>query len=376
VHLCLLAVYAGDMERLDVLASIIQQDHDVILNDWKNRVRQLPSAQGLDRLTLEDNFRSVLDEISNSLCQYRDSGSIPSAFSSIEHGRQRFEVGFDINEVAIEYSMLRQSLRECAARHGVSVDGVAGAVLHQLIDEEIAAAIAAHSRYQAARHEADIQERLADVVHNLKTPLSAIHTASHILEHRLSPESRQAVSTMLSIILRNCEHLNLMLTKLLEDTPRNETVLPSALNTRGGVDLHLLVADVIDDLYSLTEKTGVPILNEVPPDVHLKGDPLLLKQVLQNLLSNAVKYTNHGQILVGGSQDSNEVRFWVKDTGTGIAEDRLPHIFNRGEGDPFRQGSSGLGLAIVKKIVDAHQGRIRVESQAGEGSVFTVSLPQ
>jgi signal transduction histidine kinase len=180
---------------------------------------------------------------------------------------------------------------------------------------------------------------------------------------------------MLQIILRNCENLNVMLSKLLETTPRNEAVLPSKFSPTG-VDLHVLVADVIDDLYSITQKTGVPILNEVPPDVHLNADPLLLKQVLQNLLSNAVKYTETGQIVVGGTVTRQEVRFWVKDTGTGIAPAKMPNILARGEGDPLRPESSGLGLDIVMKIVGAHQGDVRIESELGKGSVFTVTLPR
>jgi two-component system, OmpR family, phosphate regulon sensor histidine kinase PhoR len=362
------------MERLDTLAAAIQQDHETLMRDWKQRVRELPSAQDLDRLTLENNFRSVLDEISNGLAHYQDSQTIPSPFSSVEHGRQRFEIGFDINEVVIEYGILRQVLRECAARHALSLDGVGGAVLHQIIDEEIASAVATHSAYQAQQHEADIRERLADVVHNLKTPLSAIHTASHILEHRLPSETRQAVATMLGIVVRNCETLSVMLSKLLETLPRNKMVLPSEL-TNSDIDLHLLTAEVVDDFYLIAQNTGVPVLNEVPSDIRLSADPLLLKQVLHNLLSNAVKYTHHGQISISATTTQQEVRFWVKDTGSGIAPQKLPHIFERGEGDPLRPESSGLGLDIVKKIVDAHRGNIEVQTELGQGSTFTIVLP-
>src|SRR5207302_137382 len=115
---------------------------------------------------------------------------------------QRFNIGVDITQVVIEYSMLRHALRDCAARHNISLDGLAGYVLHQVIDEAITSAVATYATAQAAHHEARVQDRIAMVVHDLKTPLSAIHTASHLLEGRLSPESRKSVSTMLGVILR------------------------------------------------------------------------------------------------------------------------------------------------------------------------------
>src|SRR5436190_2328701 len=106
--------------------------------------------------------------------------------------------------------MLRHALRDCAARHNISLDGLAGYVLHQVIDEAITSAVAAYATAQAARHEARVQERLSLVVHDLKTPVSSIHTASRLLEGRLSSESKKSVSTMLGVIIRNCENLNNM----------------------------------------------------------------------------------------------------------------------------------------------------------------------
>jgi signal transduction histidine kinase len=363
------------MERLDILARVIQEDHEIILRDWKARVRQLPKAQRLDRLTLEDHFRSVLDEISTALFQYQDTGTIPVPFTPIEHGRQRFEVGFDVHEVVIEYSILRQVLRECATRHDISLDGVAGAILHQILDGDIASAVATHTEYVTAQRDAEIDERLADVVHNLKTPLAAIQSASHILQHRMPAESKRALSTILDIVIRNCENLNTMVTKLLDKTSRTASLLPSELKVTN-LELRVLVADVIQMFSPLAENTGVSILNDVPAALQVTADPLLLKQVLQNLLSNALAYTEQGHISVGGSETPQEVRFWVRDTGSGILPEKLPHVFNRGEGDPLRPESSGLGLAIVKKIVDAHRGTITVESEPGSGSAFTVSLPR
>lgn len=362
------------MQRLDTLAALFQDEHETILEEWKNRVRQLPDAERLDKLTLEDSFRSVLDEISTALFQYQDSGTLPKPFTSVEHAQQRFEIGFDINELVIEYAILRHVLKDCALSHDLSLDGIAGTILDQIVDHDIASAVVAHSLEQATKHEARIAERLADVVHDLKTPLSAIRTASHILERRMTPESKQDLSTMLDIIIRNCDSLNAALMNLLEVTSGQGVVLPSK-PAPTDVTLHVLVADVIQSLTPLIEKTGVPILNEVPELLHIHADPFLMKQAIQNLVSNAVKYTDQGQISVGASEIEHRIDLWVKDTGSGIPPERLPQVFIRGEGDPEQPESSGLGLAIVKKIVEAHHAEITVQSEPGKGSVFMISFP-
>ena len=117
------------MERLERLARAIQGDSERILTDWKSRVRQLPNATRVDTLTLEDHFPAVLDEISTALMWHQQEGTLARPSSATEHGRQRFTIGFDLHQMIIEYNALRQVLRECAERHRISLDGIAGAVL-------------------------------------------------------------------------------------------------------------------------------------------------------------------------------------------------------------------------------------------------------
>ena len=115
--------------------------------------------------------------------------------------------------------------------------------------------------------------------------------------------------------------------------------------------------------------TGVP---------EVWGDHDRLLQVFENLIGNALKFTAAGgRITVGAAVNGNEVVFWVKDSGCGIAPEALPHIFDRfwqaTKGD--RRGA-GLGLPITKGIVDAHGGRVWVESTLGRGSTFFFSIPR
>jgi two-component system sensor histidine kinase BaeS len=105
-----------------------------------------------------------------------------------------------------------------------------------------------------------------------------------------------------------------------------------------------------------------------------------LAQVFGNLVSNAIRHTPHnGQIILSATQTEGEVRLHVADTGSGIAADDLPFIFDRFyRADSSRAqmtGESGLGLAIARSLVEAHGGRISVESSVGAGTTFTVALP-
>jgi signal transduction histidine kinase len=99
--------------------------------------------------------------------------------------------------------------------------------------------------------------------------------------------------------------------------------------------------------------------------------------VFENLIGNAIKFTNAGgRITVGAGSREHEVVFWVADTGCGIATESLPRVFDRfWQADRAGHHGAGLGLPIAKGIVDAHRGRIWVESTLGLGSVFFVAIP-
>jgi signal transduction histidine kinase len=117
------------------------------------------------------------------------------------------------------------------------------------------------------------------------------------------------------------------------------------------------------------------------PDLTLRADEDLLLQLLLNLLDNAIKYTEAGgEVSVGWEESGQQVRLWVCDTGVGIADEHLPHLFDRfyrvDKARSRAQGGVGLGLAINGWIVQAHGGSISVESSVGKGSTFTVWLPK
>jgi two-component system, OmpR family, phosphate regulon sensor histidine kinase PhoR len=107
------------------------------------------------------------------------------------------------------------------------------------------------------------------------------------------------------------------------------------------------------------------------------ADASLLKRVFQNLIANAIKYAPTGKVTIGAQSLNEEdaVECWVRDNGAGIALDRQEKVFEKLETDPNNPEGTGLGLAIVKMFVEAHGGKVTVESKIGDGTTFRFGLP-
>ncbi|MBY0397439.1 MAG: HAMP domain-containing histidine kinase, partial [Thermoleophilia bacterium] len=155
---------------------------------------------------------------------------------------------------------------------------------------------------------------------------------------------------------------------------------------RGTVDLAPLAAEGAEMLEGLAEARGVRlVVASKPGPVRVQGDPGRLAQVIANLMGNAIAYNRPGgSVTVAVAEDEEGAVLTVADTGIGIAEEHLPHLFERFyRVDPSRSreasggpGGNGLGLAICRGIVEAHGGTISVASRPGVGTTFTVRLPR
>ncbi|HEY0094315.1 MAG TPA: HAMP domain-containing sensor histidine kinase, partial [Archangium sp.] len=136
--------------------------------------------------------------------------------------------------------------------------------------------------------------------------------------------------------------------------------------------------EALESVRPLAEARGLKVAAELPDEeLWAKCDRTRVLQVLGNLLGNAVKFTaDGGQLTVGARVHRDELELWVRDTGTGIRPDALPHVFERyWQAKDAESRGTGLGLYIAKGIVEAHGGRIWAESQLGKGSTFTFTLP-
>ena len=147
------------------------------------------------------------------------------------------------------------------------------------------------------------------------------------------------------------------------------------------VNLAAIVARSMDEMTPLCQRRGLEMKAEIPGDLPaVIGDEESLVRVLINIIGNATKYTpSGGRIHIGAEYDDLDVTISISDTGTGIARDKIPFIFEpffRGKGKEDRQRGSGLGLTFCKKIMEAHDGSIEVQSKEGEGTTFLLKFPR
>lgn len=222
------------------------------------------------------------------------------------------------------------------------------------------------------------KEFVANVSHELRTPLSVI---KGYVETLVDGHQEMALSDrdkFLRTIQRHTERLNSLLEDLLT-LSRLESINPGL--HRETVDVGNLIAGIIDDYRARPAAAGHALSFSVDPAIgSVLVDPLKICQAFENLIDNALKYTPKGShIRVGAQLRQNEIEFSVSDNGPGIPGVDLPHIFERfyrvDKGRSREKGGTGLGLSIVKHIIQLHGGRVRVESELGQGTTFFLSIP-
>lgn len=219
------------------------------------------------------------------------------------------------------------------------------------------------------RSEAARRQFLADVAHELRTPLSVIRGNLEALLDGAFPLTPESLAPVYEETLHLGELVEDLRTLTLADTGH----LPLE---KEEMDIGALVAEVVEAVRPVAAEEGIQIALEREPNLLVLADPRRIRQVLGNLLSNALRFSPPcSTITVSALRRGSEVWVSVQDQGPGIPEEDLPHIFERFyKVDKSRaEGGTGLGLAIAKEIVQAHGGRIWAENQ--NGARFTFALP-
>jgi PAS domain S-box-containing protein len=246
---------------------------------------------------------------------------------------------------------------------------------------------------QERQQEKQRSEFISTASHEMRTPVAAI-------EGYLSLAMNAKVSTIdtrargyLEKAHASTEHLGQLFQDLLNSAKAEDGRLSSHPVV---VEIGAWLEQLSSDLRFVAEKKGLAMeflvgssqtidatadsRNVIKPLYYAKVDPDRMREVVTNLFDNAVKYTDTGRISLGLTGDPNVVQIYVRDTGPGIPSEDIPHLFQkfyRVDNSATRTiGGTGLGLYICRKIVELYQGRIWVESQAGQGSSFFINLPR
>ncbi len=209
---------------------------------------------------------------------------------------------------------------------------------------------------------------LADVTHELRTPLSVIRGQAEGIADGLYPGDAAHVAPILDAAQT--------LERLVEDL--RTLALADAGNldlNREPTDIGALVRDTVESFRSQADSGGLTLTADIAAGLPiLEVDPARMRSAVANLLSNAIRHTPRGSVTAAVAAAGGRVTITVTDTGEGIPADLLPHVFERFARGPDSRGS-GLGLAIAHDIVTAHSGTLRIESSPGSGTTATVELP-
>jgi signal transduction histidine kinase len=218
---------------------------------------------------------------------------------------------------------------------------------------------------------------LANMSHEFRTPLNAIMGFTEVLQDQIAGPLNAEQKEYLGDI----HNAGQLLLRLIND------VLDLAKVEAGRLELFYetfpiaqTVRDTVTTLRGAAEKKGITIQWNLPPDLGMvSADQIRFKQVLFNLLSNAVKFTDHGSVTVSATTEDGQLHVAVADSGIGIRPQDLGKIFVEfsqvDASHARRHQGTGLGLALSKRLVEAHGGRIWVESTFGEGSTFHFVIP-
>jgi two-component system phosphate regulon sensor histidine kinase PhoR len=350
-----------------------------LLGQWREQVKQLPSAQQLDVPALNDHIPHFLEELVEAL-QSQTRPTIPEALegsSPPAHGLQRLQEAFDLEEVVAEYNILRGCIHDLAEKNGINLQGEPFHIMNRVLDQAIGMAVQTYATERALDVQRRREEYLAFVAHDLRTPLNAISLATRVLEVTFRERSERAESAqMLKTLGRNVQHLQRLVEKIIEENTNLQTETGIKLERRE-FDLWPLVEALIHDLRPVAGTGSTKLINKVPHRLVVYADASLLRRVFQNLIANAIKFTPRGKVVIQAKrlEDEGFVEGRVSDTGAGFPAEHLEKVFDELEGGSQNEGGLGLGLAIVKTFVEAHGGKVTVESTQGVGSTFQFTLP-
>jgi signal transduction histidine kinase len=367
------------LRPLPAVAAALRSRQDRIIELWIRAVdRHLPHADPLTITQVRNSIPNVVDKIALAL----ESGG-PEAVTVLTevgtaHGVARFQQHYDIEEVIIEYRLLRRIIfdelwnaigNKLTFMDAIPVDMGIDTALHRgtmnfvrHLTEELGSAVAAESKF------------LAFLSHDLRNNLGGATLLLHTLEQRLAahPQFAEELQDVRALRTAVQETTNGMERLLQAERLRREQVVLQL----APVDLHRLVTDLVGQVARAAQAKGVRVEIAVPPTAATHSDRELLTLAIQNLVGNAVKYSTGGVVRVRVSEHELGWVLSVSDQGPGIAPERTKALFNAfTRGEAHGQSGMGLGLSIASHAARQLGSELHVESTVGKGSTFSFTLP-
>jgi signal transduction histidine kinase len=365
------------------VATALRNQSERILMRWEALVRELlPTADRLTFAQLRDHIPGTLVRMADALESTSPVETRSLISQTTDHGVLRFHQGYNVEELIIEYRLLRRVIIEevesCLGRRTSMDEDIALSMGIDTVLQQGVVALVAHQRQKLQAASQAEAKYISFLSHDLRNNLNSVTMLLEVLQMELAgkPEFKDPladVAAAQSAIMSTIEGMNRILhAQRLQSGNVEAKIAP--------VDLHGLAMEIVREASRAADKKGITLAVEIPPSLTFATDREWMKLVLQNLVGNAVKYSTKGTIRltceIRDEEGGKHRVVSVSDEGPGIAPNQQKVIFEAFQrGDTHGQGGMGLGLAIASQAARLLGGQLRVSSQLGAGSTFSLALP-
>jgi len=383
----------------DLNAKVAVNSHDELgilateYNRMAERIRQLRSSDMGKLVMAQQTTEAAIDSLYDPVIVTDGEGKVTKLNPAAEEifGSEKENAGKHIGDVARDVRIAGAVAEAIESQRPVAGEGMSS-VLPLAVDgserafrlrttpmrENGSRVLGAVTLLEDITHLREIDrlksEFIATASHELRTPLTSVQLGVHLLLEGATGELNDKQTEVLSACREDCERLDKLMRDLLDlsriEAGESQPEL-KVVKTRD------FIRSATEDLRAQVESKGLAFNVSIPvglPDVFI--DPSQIERVLANLVVNAIRYTRQGEVRVDAEPRGSYLAISVLDTGTGIPQEYLPHIFDKFVQVPgAATGGAGLGLAISRLIVEGHGGQISVQSELGQGSTFTFTLP-
>ena len=362
-------------------------------NRMAERIRQLRSSDMGKLLVAQQTTEAAIDSLYDPVIVTDAQGHVTKLNPAAEEifGSEKGNAGRHVGEVARDARIAGAVAEALESQHPVAGEGMSS-VLPLAVDGSERAfrlrttpmrddghrLLGAVTILEDITHLREIDrlksEFIATASHELRTPLTSVQMGVHLLLEGALGELTDNQNEVLQACRQDCERLDKLMRDLLDLSKIEAGESQPQLATVSARDL---LTTAVKELRPQVETKGLKLSVDVPVELPwVSVDRLQIERVISNLIINALRHTKNGEIKISAERRENHVSVSVRDTGSGIPSEYLPHIFDKFVQVPDAPtGGAGLGLTISKSIVEAHGGQISVQSEVGRGTTFTFTLP-
>lgn len=365
----------------------LREAKDTILGRWRTSVKALlPQSDELTRRQLEDTLPQLLDGIAAALASDKPVTTDELIALSPNHGLARYHQEFSLNQILIEYHVLRRIvLEEMSRALNRPLRTEESVAVNQGMDVALRQAAVAYADFQTSNLKVEVSAMtkfLSFLSHDMRGGLNGAVLMIEVLKRDLAGDPKFAGAV---------EDLDVVRRSILDTVSMMERFLNAEKLRHGRMPVKIVAVDIpqlFNDIrrplgYQLADSALEMTLACDPEGLKIESDRELLIMILQNLVSNAIKYTRRGGIRLQASGDPAKLpqgiacRFSVIDSGPGIAADKLASLFAPFvRGETYGQKGVGLGLFIARHAADLLGARLWAQSTPGEGSTFHLDVPR